>query len=1341
MPDAELAGGTPSPAVIPIPGRALPPMASEDLPGYPFYIAGRIGHRPPQPPLDLEAGNDGGIGRHVITAGTRAVGSDDVDAVAERAVDPKYFDLHNAKANALSPASVHNARRVRRENRSRQMLALASRLETAKVEQLPIAGTSSELRAMAFHQGLATQFGGRPLPAGPRPTLDHHGLKVLAYPSCDSAGNCYSTNPSRPANLLFAVNSHPPKAGAPFADPCPADQGEQGYDPANPLLLRTYRASYIQFDMPVNRAGWHDPQARIMVLDKDVADTLRPISDKRNRPAEPFFFRANSGECVVFKGTNLMPSVLNLDDFQVYSPTDTIGQHIHLVKFDVTSSDGSANGWNYEDATFSPDETRERIIAANSWRMAHPGSGAPLAPRTHQLFLPGGALSGDPELVRKGSCGNDPTKWDEHPWCGAQTSIQRWWADPLQDREGNDRTIRTVFTHDHLGPSSHQHHGLYAALVVEPAGSRWTTLDGAVTLGGADAAGTQFVSRDDGGPTSFKANILTSALPGGGSGPGAPAFTKGVREFNLAFADYSILYTDEVPDQPGATDPCTFAWDRVCPSEKRSDRPVSPPNKIETRFPTLIEFAAKPAPEGISTKDPGSQLVNYRNEPIPLRIGKAGPPSGPGPRRFNDEHWVQRSDSDPACMGRGLKRYMTDPIHPERDPMVRLTPFGVAPPGTAVTVIPVNGQQTNQRELGGATFPEVIAAARKRLCDRGDMANVFSSRTHGDPATPILEGYQGDRVNIRMIQGAQEENHVFVAHGGNWLTQPDIAGSGNANGQQIGISEHFEFNIKVTSPQSEVAVTDYFYAASATDNLWDGQWGVLRAYSFDKDRPFLARLPDNPAMLPTLAAGFSYLNPLREVCAVADRDPIVVSAELRPIIYNAREGLTDPNGIVLIQEGDGGNRPRLGNASSDSRAWPVRGPLVLRMKAGQCLSVKLVNRLPVTMPDGPQFPGSFSHNLMPPTMPGFNFNNFRTSSRISLHPQLVATNGYRDDGSYIGYNSDSSCAADESCGTGGRRYRWYGGSYDFKIVNGRLEPDLVPVEFGVAGIQDFGDVIKHGSHGALGALVVEPADATEWKTDCEISPTSDCSNAAATVTTIKSDGTDNSFRELVLVYQDDASIQYRGLPLANVGGEDDSEDSGQRAFNYRMEPLWARNGGSIGDEPGELLNSDWSNILSSTFCNARPAAAPCPPTSQAAQIDPETPMLTAMPGIYTRIRLVHPRGHPRNHAFTLYGHNWTQYPWSGADPDGRSPWGSRNQLYTNNWSPTLVGIADGIGPGRHFNLLVEHAGGTAGLPGDYLYRSQDHMAFYSGQWGILRVPATCRAVDGHMIDADGHVCK
>ena len=116
-----------------------------------------------------------------------------------------------------------------------------------------------------------------------------------------------------------------------------------------------YKAADIQLDVVFSKLGWHFPQQRILSLWGDVKATL----DGTRRP-EPFFFRADSGDVVEYWQANLVPSVYELDDFQVRTPTDIIGQHIHLVKFDVTSSDGGANGFNYEDGTFSPDEVRER---------------------------------------------------------------------------------------------------------------------------------------------------------------------------------------------------------------------------------------------------------------------------------------------------------------------------------------------------------------------------------------------------------------------------------------------------------------------------------------------------------------------------------------------------------------------------------------------------------------------------------------------------------------------------------------------------------------------------------------------------------------------------------------------------------------------------------------------------------------------------------------------------------------------------------------------------------------------------------------------------------------------
>jgi hypothetical protein len=113
----------------------------------------------------------------------------------------------------------------------------------------------------------------------------------------------------------------------------------------------------------------------MLTLWNDVKPTLQYTPGGSGRAPEPLFFRGNSGDIVEYWHTNLVPNYYLVDDFQVRTPTDIIGQHIHLVKFDVTSSDGAGNGFNYEDGTFSPDEVQEIMHAINSRRFVDPCPG------------------------------------------------------------------------------------------------------------------------------------------------------------------------------------------------------------------------------------------------------------------------------------------------------------------------------------------------------------------------------------------------------------------------------------------------------------------------------------------------------------------------------------------------------------------------------------------------------------------------------------------------------------------------------------------------------------------------------------------------------------------------------------------------------------------------------------------------------------------------------------------------------------------------------------------------------------------------------------------------------
>ena len=1099
LPDGEIAGGTPNPAIIPLPNKPMPPMPTVDFKGYPFYIAAQPGRRAPQPPLDMD--HDGGLPRH------------------------RVLEAQHVSGPAAIPAAKLNdpvAARVLSLNKDPNLLAFAHKLTSAKLEILPQTGTPAEKVAMNFHQGLF---------AGGAPATTSFGWDGAAYPSYTATGVAGK----------FFVNGRAPKPGAPFADPCPTNFTD-GAGSLRAVPDRNYRAAYVQFDMTVNRAGWHDRQARIMVLEQDVANTLNGA-----RPPEPLFFRANSGDCITFKATNLVPGALNLDDFQIYTPTDIIGQHIHLVKFDVTSSDGAGNGWNYEDGTFAPDIVRERIEANNAYQKSIGGTQL-LTAKTHPAFGAG----------------------PNNEWVGAQTTTQRWWADPLVNRAGEDRTIRTVFTHDHFGPSSHQQHGLYAALVVEPTDSQWLAFDG-----------TMLGTRTDGGPTSYKANIIYDK-------PDTFDQSPSYREFNLAMADFAIVYTKEL-------------------------LPVNPPGRKVVGLPEIVQGPDIPQPESISVDDPGTSLINYRNEPIPLRIQD---------------------------------------------------------PGT--------------KQQYAATDP------------RGNMANVFRSKDekgvtiHGDPFTPLLETYEGDKIMVRLIQGAQEEQHVFNVHGSKWLHEPSVADSGYYNGQAIGISEHFEFELPPIPAVgnkygANPNLADFMYSSAGTDNLWDGMWGIMREYK--GLRPGLLALPNNQrgevsSSDPGLRTDFCPSTSPKKNFYVEAR--LATDLQAGGITYNKEYGLVDPAGIVFIQTSD---------IAAVKGGTKKLEPLILRANAGDCINVQLTNNLPATLPDYPAW------NFMPMIVEGFNLNDLRASNEVSLHPQLLEYDVRTSDGANIGLNDRQTVAPGQST-----IYRWYAGRVDIDPSNGARI--ATPIEYGAVNLTDYGDIMKHGSHGAIGMMVIEPKGAT-WTT-------ANNSNAEAIV---KDAAGNVLFKEFNIIYQDDLNMKApNGNPVRNYLAEEDSEDSGKKAFNYRAEPIWARLGllnemskidHNTFDHVEDLLNNiDQVNALSSL-----------------AHGDPATPVFTVAAGQQVRFRVVQPTGHPRQHAFTLHGHNWFHEAWTNNS--------------TQQWNPALnpepqsmtIGTQGGHTARRHWNIILPSAGGSFRVAGDYLLRTQESYQFTDGLWGIFRVVTPGTAAD------------
>lgn len=1365
-PDGEIVAGTPIPAVVPLPGKGLAPMPGEvrvvtnplnspfngkplgslakvidrtKNPGYPFWVAGIediVGHRPPTPPLDMltkakaqalkASGNplwsqlqpnqadgfDGGLPRHAIrgiAAGT----------VAETVTNRLDFSKELVKANAVF---------------------------------YPEEGTDLEQLAMAFHAVRS------------RPTVK---LDLAGVPT---------------ASTFVTNGSGGPVVGAPFHNPCIDDKGAvlkpgvvgeffsgetltgmntRGSSIFNSDTPRIYKGTNLQFDAVLNKTGYHYPQQRIVALWQDVA----PIITKQ-KPPEPLVMRANTFDCTVYHHSNLVPGVYEIDDYQVRTPTDIIGQHIHLPKWDLTTTDGAANGWNYEDGTMAASVIRERIHAIRAFNAcvgvdsgdSRDGTGACPVAKAHPYWGKVAAQLG----------GRFPEEWK-----GARTTLQRWFSDPIVNTEGVDRGLGIVFTHDHYGPSTHQQIGLYSTLLTEPAGSRWVMNETGQQLGydpvsGAPARtdtntdGTQF---SDGGPTSWQAAILTPSTAPGGSTVKSEALTA-FREFYLEFSDFQHAYEAGVymgagqdglplagtgPDLPpvvfnagnpqfDGTTANAFRF-AINPPARKQINPVFPDLVLELKSTAnnpLNNFCPfRPCPQAIDVQDPGVLVVNYRMEPVALRVfdpNKLGPDGKPG----------MQADGLPGDLAFALQS-RTDRV---------IADLNVMPNGNTV--------------INGTRFPPHINAA---------------GFDPGDPFTPMMRTYQGDIVRVKIQAGGHEEEHKATIHGVKWLQGGSGHGSapnsGWRNSQASGISEQFTLRTPILPVDGNRGpLADYAYSVdAAADGWWSGMWGLMRSY--EQQRADLFKLPGAntgpvtfgnqvnfngvcPKTAPVrsyditaVLANVALDNPLG--VTVAPAGPVGtmhVGAPVSPaggtLVYNHRnttvagnfaneDGTTvnlthqgplhDPTAIMFVNSADletaGANKGKL-------KANVALEPVVIRAAAGDCLEVRLANNLPALVPDLATYStlqGVVKRNRGAGNDQGsttFQSNLIRPSSYVGLHPQLVALDVTRDDGRIVGANPVGTQIAAPGAAGAATPYRWYVGDLDGPPLNGQVAVTATPIEFGGSNLHP-ADAIKQGAKSLVGAMVVHPQGAT-WVENTQVFDHQDGAGTRATRAQATVTAGANTFRDFSLVLTKGNTHYYRdGSPVEHINGEgvgipEDSQEATGMSLNYGIEPLWFRFGilpqAPFGRCPagqtgcyGDIANPElaYSNSLVGVGG------------------DPVTPVFQANRNQQTRIHITNPHGTTRGSTFGLHGHVWQRDPYI-------CPGEARNTL-TGACLMTSVGSrALGVNPqgfatagqeswtpASHFDVFLPSAGGGNGVIGDYLMRDHGSFGNASGAWGIMRV--------------------
>jgi hypothetical protein len=1295
LPDGEIVAGTPIPAIVPLPTLAMAPLPAKVQlvengrrvkvipdttpegpvyrnPGYPFFVPGLAGHRAPHPPMGFaweetspglpeldQNGNkiplDGGLPRHLIVDGRVVTNS------FTRWDFSKDFIVHDKNKPVAG---------------------------WLKAFQLPENGTKAEIAAMDQHSG------------PPIKTFQPNGLPGLFY-----------------------ENGLPPVPGGPFANP------DVGLTPGNQrdIPLRRYKAAVIQTDAVLNKVGWHYPQERLVTLWSDVQPTL----DGR-RPPQPFFFRADSGQSIEFWHTNLVPDYYQVDDFQVRTPTDIIGEHIHLVKFDVLTSDGAANGFNYESGTLSPDDVRNRIDAIHL-----KGGLYPFDPETQWINQSG------PQIHLQAKA--PPLPLGQAPpgqnWNGAQTTVERWSSDPLENHEGFDRTLRSVFTHDHFGPSTHQQAGLYAAMLVEPRCSQW--LD--------SITGTRMGTQPDGGPTSWQANIVQYNNCKGDE-PKGP-ITDAYREFALEFQDLSLAYTNQSRAQPSneafqiqsavlfetsglygpftnnqtvptalaselcnngvnlftnptidscddnnlttkatlhdappdqiapanscaatatsSTPTCWYIWDPIPAnnssvtasyhvfalipvsssgaSRQQVLTPYIEPGWVDTKYaisPPQDGSAAEPQPTLVSAvvagTTPGVYSVNYRNEPLPLRV--TPPTQGPGQPNSTDLSYAYSSS---VARNNGILNCQPVPASPITNPAT--SPGCQSSPGS------------------GFTFPSVLTPGM----------------LPGDPFTPLLRAYENDKVQVRVLTGAHVQPHGLTIHGVNWLFEPTDDTSGYHAAQGMGISEHFEmlFQLPKSSTTTAQPFADYLYApSSGVTGQTSGVWGVMRAYAGKTQD--LQPLPNNPAGgSPGPATVCPSDAPITKWTVVATTAAQVITGGA--LVYNSRNSngikpVTDPNALIFMRQQD---VPTSGRTKAVNQVEP----LVLRANAGDCIQITLQNQFPSPPFQQPANAGApFGVNL-PNGLPNVTIN---TSSSVGLHSGVVSLDVSNGDGVNVGMNPT------QTVGPGGQQtWYWYAGN---RTTDAKGNVTYTPMEFGAIGLTS-SDPLLQPTKGLVGALVIEPIGA---KIAEDLS-----THASATVTYTDPQGHYREFREFVVVMQD-------------------SVEAGVGAINYRSEALTSRFP-PIGNEQFLAQAKALANAARLQMAVHKIKAVPVTDpaelfSNQLVDGDPQTPVFTAKAGANVRFRVVYTGGDTAQ-VLNVHGHAWQEEPYVLADGSYETcPYIVCSQRIGDNGHRSEWIGSRQMSPNENADFVIDHVGGAQNVAGDYLYNTI-FQSGNQGTWGLLRV--------------------
>ncbi len=420
----------------------------------------------------------------------------------------------------------------------------------------------------------------------------------------------------------------------------------------------------------------------------------------------------------------------------------------------------------------------------------------------------------------------------------------------------------------------------------------------------------------------------------------------------------------------------------------------------------------------------------------------------------------------------------------------------IMPPNDKIKMTPMPFLNGGTHTTGGALNFRAEPFAQ-RLANNPDPSKIFSSKAHGDPSTAMIRAYLGDAIVFRLLDVTMNESNVFTLSGHTFWSERYAEEANRKHSLHIGIAERYDLVVPEAGGPRHLA-GDYMFFNGRSSKFSEGAWGIIRV--LDKPVKDLQPLPNKaygaegmPKPLPVCPKDA----PVKTFNVVAMDHPGMSfnsnAEESIEVDFERKIELRNPEAKIYVLEDE------VKKVSGDAQPMP----LTIRANVGDCLKVKLTNKL--------------------------------KEGRASFSAFGLAFDPKDSQGVNLGNN-----AGDQTVGQGeSRTYTYYADPF-----NGETQ----------TLVWDWGNVSTNPRNGLFGGIIIGPEGSTyrDPKTGEDVSLKNSWNADVIVDRTIQGNEGRVNYRDVALYFQDEDNIIGTSfMPyVQNVAG--------LTGVNYRAEPYLHR---------------------------------------------------------------------------------------------------------------------------------------------------------------------------------------